>query len=47
MMVFLLAGIVGMCGFLCCAEGAVWLWEQIEAAEERKSRRERRARYVD
>ena len=47
MMVFFLAGIVGICALLCGAEGAVWLWEQIEATEERKARRERRTRYVD
>lgn len=38
---FLLAGIIAICAFLITAEGIVWLWEQIEAAEKRRERKER------
>lgn len=41
MTVFLLAGIVCICIFLCLTEGAVWLWEKMEADEERREKRVR------
>ena len=37
--IYILAGIVGSCMFLFIAQGGVWLWEALEAAEARKNRR--------
>ena len=39
MTVFLLAGIVCICIFICSAEGLARLWEKIEAAAERREKR--------
>lgn len=46
MMVFLLAGIVGLCAMLCLAEGLVWVWEKLDPpakVEEVRSHEHRRA----
>ena len=42
-MIFLLAGIVGICGVIALAEGIVWIWEKIDPPtkiEEVRVRRE-------
>ena len=29
-LIFVLVGIIAMCGMLCIAEGLVWVWEKLD-----------------
>ena len=33
-MIYVLAGIVVLCGFMCLGEGLVWLWDKLDPPTE-------------
>ena len=35
-MIYILAGIVGMCGLICFAGAAEWVWDKLDPPEEKK-----------
>lgn len=39
-MLYILAGIVGMCGLICFAGAAEWVWDKLDEAAEARTKRE-------